>query len=194
MDRLVCGDVGYGKTEVALRAAFKAVEDKKQVAVLVPTTVLAAQHFHTFARRFKDYPLTVEMVSRMRDEKTIRETLARAREGKVDVLIGTHRLLSPDVSFKDLGLIVVDEEHRFGVKHKELLKQLKLMTDVLTLTATPIPRTLHMSLAGLRDMTLMQTPPRDRSPVLTYVEPWDEGLIEEGIAREIGRASCRERA
>ena len=141
MDRLVCGDVGYGKTEVALRAAFKAVEDKKQVAVLVPTTVLAAQHFRTFGRRFADYPVTVEMVSRLRDEKQIREILQRAREGRVDVIIGTHRLLSADVSFKDLGLVVVDEEQRFGVKHKEQLKKLRKLVDVLTLTATPIPRT-----------------------------------------------------
>jgi transcription-repair coupling factor (superfamily II helicase) len=164
MDRLVCGDVGYGKTEVALRAAFKAVEDKKQVAVLVPTTVLAAQHHRTFSKRLKDYPITVEMVSRMRDDKTNRETLTKAREGKVDILIGTHRLLSADVAFKDLGLVVVDEEQRFGVKHKEQLKKLRKLVDVLTLTATPIPRTLHMAMMGVRDLSIIGTPPVDRRP------------------------------
>ena len=187
MDRLVCGDVGYGKTEVALRAAFKAVEDKKQVAVLVPTTVLAAQHFHTFSKRFKDYPITVEMVSRMRDEKTIRETLAKAREGKVDVLIGTHRLLSADVAFKELGLVVVDEEQRFGVKHKEQLKKLRKLVDVLTLTATPIPRTLHMAMMGVRDLSIIGTPPVDRRAIRTFVSKFDREVIKEAVERELAR-------
>jgi transcription-repair coupling factor (superfamily II helicase) len=187
MDRLLVGDVGYGKTEVAVRAAFKAVQSGRQVAVLVPTTVLAEQHRRTFGDRFADFPVRVEVMSRFRGPAQQKEILAALKEGKVDIVIGTHRLLSKDVAFAELGLIIVDEEHRFGVKHKERLKQLKLQTDVLTLTATPIPRTLHLALAGLRDMTLMQTPPRDRSPVLTFVEPWDDGLIEEGIARELDR-------
>ena len=187
MDRLLVGDVGYGKTEIAVRAAFKAVQTGRQVAVLVPTTVLAEQHARTFGDRFADFPVRVEVMSRFQGPKAQKEVLDALKAGKVDIVIGTHRLLSKDVSFANLGLIIVDEEHRFGVKHKERLKQLKLETDVLTLTATPIPRTLHLSLAGLRDMTLMQTPPRDRSPVLTFVEPWDDGLIEEGISRELDR-------
>jgi transcription-repair coupling factor (superfamily II helicase) len=187
MDRLLVGDVGYGKTEIAVRAAFKAVQSDRQVAVLVPTTILADQHLRTFGERLADFPVRVAALSRFQTAKEQAAVLAELKEKKIDIVIGTHRLLSPDVEFKDLGLIVVDEEHRFGVKHKERLKQLKLQTDVLTLTATPIPRTLHLSLAGLRDMTLMQTPPRDRSPVLTYVEPWDQGLIEEGISRELDR-------
>jgi transcription-repair coupling factor (superfamily II helicase) len=187
MDRLLVGDVGYGKTEIAVRAAFKAVQSGRQVAVLVPTTILADQHFRTFSERLADFPIRVAALSRFQSAKEQTAILAELAEKKLDVVIGTHRLLSPDVTFSDLGLIVVDEEHRFGVKHKERLKQLKLQTDVLTLTATPIPRTLHLSLAGLRDMTLMQTAPRDRSPVLTYVEPWDDGLIDEGISRELDR-------
>ena len=187
MDRLLVGDVGYGKTEIAVRAAFKAVQSGRQVAVLVPTTVLAEQHARTFGERFADFPMRIAVMSRFQTGKEQALTMEALAAGAVDVVIGTHRLLSPDVTFKSLGLIVVDEEHRFGVKHKERLKQLKLETDVLTLTATPIPRTLHQSLAGLRDMTLMQTPPRDRSPVLTFLEPWDDGLIEEGIARELDR-------
>jgi transcription-repair coupling factor (superfamily II helicase) len=187
MDRLLVGDVGYGKTEIAVRAAFKAVQSGRQVAVLVPTTILADQHQRTFTERLADFPLRIAALSRFQTAKEQTQIIAELKEKKVDVVIGTHRLLSPDVEFSDLGLIVVDEEHRFGVKHKERLKQLKLQTDVLTLTATPIPRTLHLSLAGLRDMTLMQTPPRDRSPVLTYVEPWDDGLIDEGISRELDR-------
>ena len=187
MDRLLVGDVGYGKTEVAVRAAFKAVQSERQVAVLVPTTILADQHARTFSERLADFPMKVAMLSRFQTPKEQQAVLADVAKGNVDIVIGTHRLLSPDVTFAKLGLIIVDEEHRFGVKHKERLKQLRLETDVLTLTATPIPRTLHMSLAGLRDMTLMQTPPRDRSPVLTYVEPWDDGLIEEGITRELDR-------
>jgi transcription-repair coupling factor (superfamily II helicase) len=187
MDRLLVGDVGYGKTEIAVRAAFKAVQSERQVAILVPTTILADQHARTFGERLADFPMKVAMLSRFQNQKEQEAVLADLANGSVDIVIGTHRLLSKDVKFLRLGLIVVDEEHRFGVKHKERLKQLRLETDVLTLTATPIPRTLHMSLAGLRDMTLMQTPPRDRSPVLTYVEPWDEGLIEEGVTRELDR-------
>ena len=187
MDRLLVGDVGYGKTEIAIRAAFKAVQSEKQVVILVPTTILAEQHARTFEERLADFPISVKTLSRFQTAKEQDAVIAGLKEKKVDIVIGTHRVLSPDVHFADLGLIVVDEEHRFGVKHKERLKRLKLDTDVLTLTATPIPRTLHLSLAGLRDMTLMQTPPRDRSPVLTYVEPWDDGLIEEGVSRELDR-------
>jgi transcription-repair coupling factor (superfamily II helicase) len=187
MDRLLVGDVGYGKTEIAVRAAFKAVQSGRQVAVLVPTTILAEQHARTFGERLADFPIMVRTLSRFQTSKEQTVVLGDLAAKKIDIVIGTHRLLSPDVVFNDLGLIVVDEEHRFGVKHKERLKQLRLETDVLTLTATPIPRTLHLSLAGLRDMTLMQTPPRDRSPVLTFIEPWDDGLIEEGIGRELDR-------
>ena len=187
MDRLLVGDVGYGKTEIAVRAAFKAVQSGRQVAVLVPTTILADQHFRTFGDRLADFPVKVGALSRFQTAKEQAEVLRQLGTKELDVVVGTHRLLSEDVKFADLGLIVVDEEHRFGVKHKERLKQLRLETDVLTLTATPIPRTLHQSLAGLRDMTLMQTPPRDRSPVLTYVEPFDDGLIEEAIGRELDR-------
>lgn len=187
MDRLLVGDVGYGKTEVAVRAAFKAVQGGKQVAVLVPTTILAEQHFRTFADRLADYPVTVEALSRFRTPKEQKETVRRLASGELDIVIGTHRLLSKDVDFKDLGLMIVDEEHRFGVKHKERLKQLRLAVDVLTLTATPIPRTLHLSLAGMRDMTVIETPPRDRSPILTFVEPWDDALLEEAIGRELDR-------
>jgi transcription-repair coupling factor (superfamily II helicase) len=187
MDRLLVGDVGYGKTEIAVRAAFKAVQSGRQVAVLVPTTILADQHGRTFSERFADFPVRVAALSRFQTTKEQAAVMAALAAGTVDVVVGTHRLLSPDVRFHALGLLVIDEEHRFGVKHKERLKQLRLETDVLTLTATPIPRTLHQSLAGLRDLTLMQTPPRDRSPVLTFVEPWDDGLLEEGIARELDR-------
>src|SRR5205814_973379 len=187
MDRLVCGDVGYGKTEVALRAAFKAVEDKKQVAVLVPTTVLAAQHHRTFSKRFADYPITVEVVSRFQGPKETKDILSRAREGKVDVLVGTHRLLSQDVSFKELGLVVVDEEQRFGVKHKEQLKKLRKLVDVLTLTATPIPRTLHMAMMGVRDLSIIGTPPVDRRAIRTFVSKFDGATIKEAIERELGR-------
>jgi transcription-repair coupling factor (superfamily II helicase) len=187
MDRLLVGDVGYGKTEIAVRAAFKAVQGGKQVAVLVPTTILADQHGRTFIERLADYPIRIEILSRFRTAKEQKVALAALAEGKIDIIIGTHRLLSSDVTFKDLGLLVVDEEHRFGVKHKERLKALRLSIDVLTLTATPIPRTLHMSLAGLRDLTLIETPPRDRSPILTFVEPWDDALLEEAMARELDR-------
>ncbi|MEN9507993.1 MAG: transcription-repair coupling factor [Gemmatimonadota bacterium] len=187
MDRLLVGDVGYGKTEIAIRAAFKAVQSGRQVAVLVPTTILAEQHARSFGDRLADFPVTVEVMSRFQTAKEQAAVIDKLKKKQIDIVIGTHRLLSPDVAFADLGLIIVDEEHRFGVKHKERLKQLKLSTDVLTLTATPIPRTLHQSLAGLRDLTLMQTPPRDRSPVLTFVEPFDDGLIEEAISRELDR-------
>ncbi len=187
MDRLLVGDVGYGKTEVAVRAAFKAVQGGKQVAVLVPTTILAEQHGRTFAERLADFPVKLEVLSRFRTAKEQKAALHRLAEGQTDIVIGTHRLLSKDVAFKDIGLLVVDEEHRFGVKHKERLKALRLAVDVLTLTATPIPRTLHLSLAGLRDLTLIETAPRDRSPILTFVEPWDDGLLEEAFAREIDR-------
>jgi transcription-repair coupling factor (superfamily II helicase) len=187
MDRLLVGDVGYGKTEIAIRAAFKAVQSGRQVAVLVPTTILAEQHARTFGDRFADFPIRIATLSRFLTATEQAAVIAGVADGTVDVVIGTHRLLSKDVAFKSLGLIVVDEEHRFGVKHKERLKELRLETDVLTLTATPIPRTLHLALAGLRDLTQMQTPPRDRSPVLTFVEPWDDELIAEGIARELDR-------
>lgn len=187
MDRLLVGDVGYGKTEVAVRAAFKAVQGGKQVAVLVPTTILAEQHGRTFAERLADFPVKVEVLSRFRTAKEQKQALVRLASGATDIIIGTHRLLSKDVLFKDLGLLVVDEEHRFGVRHKERLKELRLAVDVLTLTATPIPRTLHMSLAGLRDLTLIETPPRDRSPILTFVEPWDDALLEEAFGRELDR-------
>ena len=187
MDRLLVGDVGYGKTEVAVRAAFKAIQGGKQVAVLVPTTILAEQHGRTFTERLADFPVKIEVLSRFRTAKEQKAALARLADGSTDIVIGTHRLLSKDVGFKDLGLLVVDEEHRFGVKHKERLKALRLAVDVLTLTATPIPRTLHLSLAGLRDLTLIETAPRDRSPILTFVEPWDDGLLEEAFAREIDR-------
>jgi transcription-repair coupling factor (superfamily II helicase) len=187
MDRLLVGDVGYGKTEIAVRAAFKAVQGGKQVAVLVPTTILAEQHARTFIERLADFPVTIEVLSRFRTAREQKAALERLAAGQIDIVIGTHRLLSKDVAFKDLGLLVVDEEHRFGVKHKERLKALRLAVDVLTLTATPIPRTLHLSLAGLRDLTLIETPPRDRSPILTFVEPWDDALLEEAFAREIDR-------
>ncbi len=187
MDRLVCGDVGYGKTEVAMRAAFKAVEDKKQVAVLVPTTVLCAQHFRTFQRRMAKWPVVVEMVSRFKDAKEIKEILRRTAEGKVDVLVGTHRLLSPDVNFKDLGLVIIDEEHRFGVKHKEALKHYRKSVDVLVMTATPIPRTLQLSLGGMRDMSVIATPPTDRRAIRTFVTKFDPNVVKEAIEREVAR-------
>jgi len=187
MDRLLCGDVGYGKTEVAIRAAFKAVQDGKQVAVLVPTTILAHQHLTTFRERFADFPVEVEMLSRLRNAKEARAILERLAGGRLDVVIGTHRLLSKDVQFKSLGLVVVDEEHRFGVAHKEKLKMLKQTVDVLSMTATPIPRTLNMALAGLRDMSLINTAPRDRLPVQTEILPFDEETITDAILRELDR-------
>ncbi|MBV8979521.1 MAG: DEAD/DEAH box helicase, partial [Acidimicrobiia bacterium] len=187
MDRLVCGDVGFGKTEVALRATFKAVQDSKQVAVLVPTTLLAQQHFQTFSERFAGYPVRVEVLSRFLTPAQSRKVIAGLADGSVDVVIGTHRLLSGDVKFKDLGLLVVDEEQRFGVTHKENIKQLKVDVDVLTLTATPIPRTLEMSLTGIRDLTLLHTPPAERMPILTYVGEYDERAVGEAIRRELLR-------
>jgi transcription-repair coupling factor (superfamily II helicase) len=187
MDRLLCGDVGYGKTEVAIRAAFKAVMDGKQVAMLVPTTILAQQHLNTFVERFTDYPVNVEMLSRFRTAKEQDEIIKKMKNGLVDIIIGTHRILSSDINFKDLGLLIVDEEQRFGVKHKEKLKNIKRSIDVLTLTATPIPRTLHMSLVGVRDMSLIETPPKNRYPIRTYVREYSEGLIKEAIQRELNR-------
>jgi transcription-repair coupling factor (superfamily II helicase) len=187
MDRLICGDVGYGKTEVALRAAFKAAADSKQVMFLVPTTVLAQQHHGTFTERLCDYPFRIEQVSRFRSEKEVRAALKDFEEGKVDILIGTHRLLSRDVRPKELGLLIVDEEQRFGVKQKELMRQLRLRVDVISLSATPIPRTLQMSLAGLRDISVIETPPEGRRPVKTYVGEYDEDLVQKAIERELER-------
>jgi transcription-repair coupling factor (superfamily II helicase) len=187
MDRLVCGDVGYGKTEVAMRAAFKAVLDRKQVAVLVPTTVLAQQHYQTFKKRFADYPVTIDVVSRLRKAPEAREVFRRAREGKVDILIGTHKLLGGEVGFKDLGLLIVDEEQRFGVKQKEQIKRLRTQVDVLTLTATPIPRTLNMAMSGVRDMSIIATPPQDRRAIRTFVVKFDPAQLREAVMREIQR-------
>jgi len=187
MDRLICGDVGYGKTEVALRAAFKAANAGKQVLTLVPTTILTQQHYGTFSERLRDYPFTIEHVSRFRPVAEQREAVKRFSEGKVDILIGTHRVLSRDVRAKDLGLIIVDEEQRFGVKQKELLRQLKLKVDVISMSATPIPRTLQMSLAGLRDITVIETPPEGRRPVKTYVGEYDEDLVKQALEREHAR-------
>ncbi len=184
MDRLICGDVGYGKTEVALRAAHKAASEGKQVMMLVPTTILAQQHLGTFRERLRDFPIEIEVVSRLRRPAEVRAILARFAEGKVDILIGTHRLLSRDVRAPDLGLLVVDEEQRFGVRQKELLRQLKLKVDVLSMSATPIPRTLQMSLAGLRDISVIETPPEGRRPIRTYVGPYDEELVRHAIDRE----------
>jgi transcription-repair coupling factor (superfamily II helicase) len=187
MDRLLCGDVGFGKTEVVMRAAFKALGDGKQVAVLAPTTVLAFQHYETFKRRFQPFPVRVEMFSRFRSPKELKASLADLAEGKVDIAIGTHRLLSKDVVFSDLGLVVVDEEQRFGVKHKERLKHLKRTVDVVTMSATPIPRTLHMSLLGLRDMSVIETPPKDRLAIHTVVAPFQPEMIRSALEMELGR-------
>jgi transcription-repair coupling factor (superfamily II helicase) len=187
MDRLLCGDVGYGKTEIAMRAAFKAVNDNKQVAVLAPTTVLAFQHYETFKQRFAAFPVTIEMISRFRTAKQQKEILQKLEAGKIDVLIGTHRLLSKDLKFADLGLLVVDEEQRFGVRHKERLKQMRKEVDVLTMSATPIPRTLHMSLVGLRDMSVIETPPKDRMAIQTVVASWDDKLVQSAIEQELDR-------
>jgi transcription-repair coupling factor (superfamily II helicase) len=187
MDRLICGDVGYGKTEVAIRAAYRAVMSGKQVAILVPTTVLAQQHHQTFCERFKIYPVVIEVLSRFKSPREQKEILQRLKEGKVDIVVGTHRLLQKDVSFRDLGLVVIDEEHRFGVSHKEKLKQMRRLVDVITLTATPIPRTLHMAVSGIRDLSLIQTPPEHRLSIRTFVIRYNEEVIREAIQREFAR-------
>lgn len=187
MDRLICGDVGYGKTEVAIRAAFKAIMDGKQVGVLVPTTILAQQHYLTFKERLTGFPINLRVLSRFQSAKDQEETIAGLLSGEVDLVIGTHRLISTDVHFKDLGLLIVDEEQRFGVAHKERLKELRHNVDVLTLTATPIPRTLHMSLAGIRDISIIETPPQGRYPIRTHVLEYNETVIREAIQRELDR-------
>ena len=187
MDRLLVGDVGFGKTEVALRAAFKAIKDNKQVAFLVPTTILAQQHYDTMLSRFENFPVEIDMLSRFRTKKQQEETMGKIRKGQVDIVVGTHRILSKDVEFADLGLLIVDEEQRFGVKHKERLKQLRSQVDVLTLTATPIPRTLHMSMLGVRDLSVIETPPLNRYPIQTYVMETNPGAIREAILREMSR-------
>lgn len=187
MDRLLCGDVGYGKTEVAIRAAFKAITDGKQVAFLVPTTILAQQHYETLRERFQDYPVSIGMLSRFRTRKQQQETIQGLKNGTVDIVVGTHRLLSKDIIYRDLGLLIIDEEQRFGVTHKEKIKKLKTNVDVLTLTATPIPRTLHMSMLGVRDLSVIETPPENRFPVQTYVMEYNGGLVKEAIERELAR-------
>jgi transcription-repair coupling factor (superfamily II helicase) len=187
MDRLVCGDVGYGKTEVALRAAFKAVNDGWQVAILVPTTVLALQHLSTFKERLGAFPVNIEMLSRLRSRAQQRQILNGVGSGEVDIIIGTHRLLQTDVKFKRLGLLVVDEEQRFGVTHKEHIKRLRAEIDVLTMTATPIPRTLHLALTGIRDLSLITTPPQERVPIRTFVTARDDNVVREAILRELSR-------
>jgi len=187
MDRLLCGDVGYGKTEVAIRAAFKAIADGKQVAILVPTTILAQQHYETMRERFQDFPIEIGLLSRFRSRKQQTETIKGLKSGAVDVVVGTHRILSKDISYRDLGLLIVDEEQRFGVTHKEKIKQLKTNVDVLTLTATPIPRTLHMSMLGVRDLSVIETPPENRFPIQTYVMEYNGGMVREAIERELAR-------
>lgn len=187
MDRLICGDVGYGKTEIAIRAAFKAVQEDKQVVYLVPTTILAQQHYNTFSQRMKDFPVRVDLMCRFRTPAQQRKTVEDLKKGLVDIVIGTHRLLSKDVEFKDLGLLIIDEEQRFGVQHKEKIKKLKENVDVLTLTATPIPRTLHMSLIGIRDMSVLEEPPQDRMPIQTYVMEYNDEMVREAIQRELSR-------
>ena len=187
MDRLLCGDVGYGKTEVAMRAAFKAVMDGKQVAYLAPTTVLAEQQYQEFKKRMKDFPVRVEILNRFKTRKYQMEVIRKLKLGEVDILIGTHRILGNDVLFKDLGLLIIDEEHRFGVKAKEKIKQMKMSIDVLTMTATPIPRTMHMSIVGIRDMSVIYEPPYNRKPVQTYVLEYDKEVVREAIIRELER-------
>jgi len=187
MDRLICGDVGYGKTEVALRASFKAVMDNKQVAILVPTTILAEQHYKTFKDRLKNFPVNVQMLSRFRTDREQKQIIDCLINGGVDIIIGTHRLLSGDISFKDLGLVIIDEEQRFGVKDKEKLKKMRLLVDVLTMTATPIPRTLYMSLMGIKDMSVINTAPMDRLPIQTHTMEFDEEVIKEAIQKELKR-------
>ena len=187
MDRLICGDVGFGKTEIAMRATFKAIQQEKQVAILVPTTILAQQHFETFCKRFENTPFIIDVISRFRTATEQKKIIKSLQEGKIDVLIGTHRMLSKDVKFKELGLLVVDEEQRFGVKHKEKIKHFRASVDVLTLSATPIPRTLHMSLMGIRDLSLVNTPPADRRAIRTRLLPANEYIIQEAVNREIRR-------
>ncbi len=187
MDRLICGDVGYGKTEIAIRAAFKAVQEGKQVAYLVPTTILAQQHYNTFAQRMKDFPVRVDLMCRFCTNAQMKQTVADLKRGMADIVVGTHRILSKDVEFKDLGLLIIDEEQRFGVAHKEKIKQMKKDVDVLTLTATPIPRTLHMSLIGIRDMSVLEEPPMDRLPIQTYVMEYNEEIVREAVNRELAR-------
>jgi transcription-repair coupling factor (superfamily II helicase) len=187
MDRLVCGDVGYGKTELAMRAAFKTIDNGQQVAVLVPTTVLAEQHFRTFSQRLAEYPFVVDTISRFRSGGEQKRVLERLAAGGIDIIIGTHRLVSPDVKFKDLGLAIIDEEQRFGVEHKERLKKLRQTVDVLTLTATPIPRTLHLSLLGIRDISNLETPPQGRLAIETRIVRFDPQLIRHAILRELNR-------
>ena len=187
MDRLICGDVGFGKTEVAMRAAFKAVENGYQVAVLVPTTVLAEQHYRTFKERMAEFPLEIAKLSRFGTTQEQKKVVAELKSGRVDIVVGTHRLASKDVSFFNLGLVIVDEEQRFGVTHKEKIKSLRSNVDVLTLTATPIPRTLEMSLTGIRDLTLLNTPPTDRKPIMTFVGEYENSIVSSAIRREILR-------
>ena len=187
MDRLLCGDVGYGKTEVAIRGAFKACMDQKQVAYLAPTTILASQQYDTFKERMKEYPIRVELLNRFVSKKKQDEIIKKLKLGEVDIVIGTHRLLSKDVEFKNLGFLIIDEEHRFGVKDKERIKQLKTNVDVLTMTATPIPRTLHMSIVGIRDMSCLYEPPQNRRPVQTYVLEYDNEVVREAITKELER-------
>ena len=187
MDRLVCGDVGFGKTEVAIRAAFKAAVNGKQVAVLVPTTILAMQHFRTFSERLSNFPIKIEYINRFKTTKQIKETLQRVKEGKTEILVGTHRIVNKDVEFKDLGLLVIDEEQKFGVKVKDLLKEMRVNVDVLTLTATPIPRTLHFSLMGARDLSVIATPPPNRQPVTTEIHTFNETLMRDAVSFELRR-------
>jgi transcription-repair coupling factor (superfamily II helicase) len=187
MDRLICGDVGYGKTEIAIRAAFKAIQENKQVVYLVPTTILAQQHYNTFVQRMKDFPVRVDLMCRFRTSAQQKKTIEDTKRGLVDIVVGTHRVLSDDLQFKDLGLLIIDEEQRFGVQHKEKIKKLKENIDVMTLTATPIPRTLHMSLIGIRDMSVLEEAPNDRMPIQTYVMEYNDEMVREAIQRELSR-------